>query len=186
MNNKLIFLLVQIFFMYLLNNSTIHNLRGKVYAETTGKYLTTEVEQAKAKKAAKDISKKPSAVERSKSDTDRDSSIKKSNENKSKSENKKNNKDKDKSQKSYDKSETNASQEESVKNYVSNQNENSENSSDSFAFIKTNTEANELLKDGKILLYTGILFIVISVVGLFMTLRPKKRRFKRKRRLRFK
>ena len=52
--------------------------------------------------------------------------------------------------------------------------------SDDFAFIKANAEANAWLKDGKILLYGGIALIIISIVGLFITLKPKN--LKRKRR----
>lgn len=53
--------------------------------------------------------------------------------------------------------------------------------SDVFEFIKDKKNSlKDLFYDGSALLYGGILLIVISLFGLFKTLKPKKRRKKRK------
>ena len=57
-----------------------------------------------------------------------------------------------------------------------------ENSSEGFDFIKSNKEVSGWLKDGKILLYSGITLILVSIFGLFMTFKPKKKS-KRKRKI---
>ncbi len=52
--------------------------------------------------------------------------------------------------------------------------ENNEGNNDGFAFIKSNAETNAWFKDVKMLLYGGIALILISIIGLFITLKPKK------------
>lgn len=57
-----------------------------------------------------------------------------------------------------------------------------ENSEDSevFGFIKDNKNVKDFFYDGSALLYGGILLILISVFGIYKTLKPKKKRSRRK------
>lgn len=59
-------------------------------------------------------------------------------------------------------------------------NENAEDS-DVFGFIKDKKNSiKDFFYDGSALLYGGILLIIISVFGIFKTLKPKKRKKKRR------
>ncbi len=70
-------------------------------------------------------------------------------------------------------------------------NKNSETSDESFSeetenenefnFIKSNTTDNNFFYNGNWLLYGGIILIILSIIGMVITLKPKKRNKKNKR-----
>ena len=60
-------------------------------------------------------------------------------------------------------------------NFLSSSNSKNEN----FNFIKSSKYAHDFIYDGSLLLYGGILLILISVIGLILTLSKKKKRKKK-------
>lgn len=59
--------------------------------------------------------------------------------------------------------------------------EESAEDSDVFGFIKDNKNVKDFFYDGSALLYGGILLIIISVFGIFKTLKPKKNKKRRRK-----
>ncbi len=62
--------------------------------------------------------------------------------------------------------------------------EGSEDDEDEFNFIKSNNADDNFFYSGNWLLYGGILFIVISITGMIITLKPKKHKNRKTRRVR--
>lgn len=59
--------------------------------------------------------------------------------------------------------------------------ENEEGDENEFGFIKSNDADDNFFYSGNWLLYGGIIFIVISVAGMIITLKPKKHKSRRVR-----
>ncbi len=65
----------------------------------------------------------------------------------------------------------------SAKEETADENQNTEDQN-AFNFIKSEENVKDFFYDGTILLYGGILLIVISIFGIFKTLKPKKGKVK--------
>ncbi len=74
---------------------------------------------------------------------------------------------------------TNASVLRAIKNTVTSLTGSNSQGENSFNFIKANESSTDFLYDGSLFLYGGITFIAISILGIIITLKPKKKKKKK-------
>ena len=74
---------------------------------------------------------------------------------------------------------TNASVLSTIKNTVASLAGSNDQGENSFNFIKANESSTDFLYDGSLFLYGGITFIAISILGIIITLKPKKKKKKK-------
>ena len=65
-----------------------------------------------------------------------------------------------------------------IKNAVTSLKLTNKDSEKTFNFIKSNESTYDFLYDGSLFLYGGIAFISISIIGIVLTLKPKKKKKK--------
>lgn len=69
-----------------------------------------------------------------------------------------------------------------IKNAVTSLKRSDDESENRFNFIKSNESSGDFFYDGSLLLYGGITLICISILGIILTLKPKKKKGNKKRR----